>query len=1085
MLRTNEGDWYSASDVLQWLGCAHRTTLDGRNLEEPALRQWLKEHTVRVEPLSSGAEGAPKFDTPAQFRGDQHEQAMLQRLRDEGRQIVEIARPAGYTAAGIRAAAEATRAAMQDGADVVFQATLLDAPWYGFADFLVRVDGIASDLGDYAYEVRDTKLALHATSNALIQMAHYGLVVEQWQGVEPPSLRVWLGSGEEIEWSFEDAAPYLLEARDRYLVARETKPATEPEPCSACSLCRWAEHCNEAWGPNDLTHVHKLTRIQRRGFRAAGIRTIEQLAVATQRPESMAAATFERLREQAQAQTGDTPFVLLRPQSRQRGLARVPASNSGDIYFDLEGDPFAGVPTLDYLWAYCDVSGAYEHKWAHDTDAERAAFRWFLDILQAKDAAGGDWHVYHYNSYELTSLRRVAAAWPDAVEQARLVEQVEDLIERRFVDLYFVIENSLRTQKGTTSLKLVEKLAGYDRSINAAAVGRADDSIKAYEHFILSEDAAKKAEILQGILEYNTHDVRATLAVHKWLFGLAGQLAETDLVDEPEDDYTPSPKVLDRREQTHSLRTRLLEVAAKSAVLPSGVSAENARILADTLEWHSKEEAAAFIDNLRLQSWALEMADPEAWVAAAVEAEFGSDVLVQERVAKLRPGTERESVFCEVRVVEVLPPVGRQTASTFRMKCEPGAWKIKVGDTIRGVVPLGSDAKAATPTVLEHDAIAGTFTIRAKALDKQITTYTRFEAYMNEEIWKSLMRLAESVLQSDPAPEHLLGIAMLERTVPADAADMHPLSDESASDRARRILETMESGLLPVQGPPGTGKTWLAGWLITEHLQRNPGTVVLVTANSHRVIDNVVRTATERLASEGVPALIGRVVGDDKFEGSYGAQQIAMSKDLAGWLAQNEGSSRVVGATNRVLAREEIAGAAALLVIDEAGQFTLADSLGVSQAAALAVALGDPQQLGAPIVAAHEDAVKVSLLEHLAKELMYCQPTLASSSTSVTACIPRCAQWSGTWLTTASLILHCRERCARSRAARFRLRRTHSTSLQAFGGCRSRVTCQGRLMQPRHASLACSVAPRSSMKRARPSRLRRKRSWLSHRITQR
>ena len=89
----------------------------------------------------------------------------------------------------------ATLEAMRAGADVVFQAALVDGPWFGYADFLVRVDGVSSLLGDYAYEVRDTKLARHPSASALIQMAHYGAMVEQIQQAPPPRLVIWLGTG--------------------------------------------------------------------------------------------------------------------------------------------------------------------------------------------------------------------------------------------------------------------------------------------------------------------------------------------------------------------------------------------------------------------------------------------------------------------------------------------------------------------------------------------------------------------------------------------------------------------------------------------------------------------------------------------------------------------------------------------------------------------------------------------------------------------------------------------------------------------------------------------------------------------------
>lgn len=88
------------------------------------------------------------------------------------------------------------------------------------------------------------------------------------------------------------------------------------------------------------------------------------------------------------------------------------------------------------------------------------------------------------------------------------------------------------------------------------------------------------------------------------------------------------------------------------------------------------------------------------------------------------------------------------------------------------------------------------------------------------------------------------------------------------------------------------------------------------------------------------------------------------------WIADKHsaGESVVLGATKFAWSRLEAMGLADLILIDEAGQLTLADSCAIAQAAPVAIALGDPQQLSAPVKAAHHESVDVSLLEHIAQE---------------------------------------------------------------------------------------------------------------------
>src|SRR6185436_10305019 len=57
-----------------------------------------------------------------------------------------------------------------------------------------------------------------------------------------------------------------------------------------------------------------------------------------------------------------------------------------------------------------------------------------------------------------------------------------------------------------------------------------------------------------------------------------------------------------------------------------------------------------------------------------------------------------------------------------------------------------------------------------------------------------------------------------------------------------------------------------------------------------------------------------------------------------------------------------------VLLVDEAGQMSLADVLAISHAAKSVVLLGDPQQLDQPVQGSHPEGTEVSALEHLLGE---------------------------------------------------------------------------------------------------------------------
>ena len=54
----------------------------------------------------------------------------------------------------------------------------------GFADFLIKVDK-PSDLGNYSYEVSDTKLSRKAKAKFLVQLSFYSKLLAAVQGVAP------------------------------------------------------------------------------------------------------------------------------------------------------------------------------------------------------------------------------------------------------------------------------------------------------------------------------------------------------------------------------------------------------------------------------------------------------------------------------------------------------------------------------------------------------------------------------------------------------------------------------------------------------------------------------------------------------------------------------------------------------------------------------------------------------------------------------------------------------------------------------------------------------------------------------------
>lgn len=99
---------------------------------------------------------------------------------------------------------------------MIYQAALRDGQFIGHADFLRRVEG-RSALGDWRYEVLDTKLALKTKAKFLIQLACYSDLVAAAQGVLPERAHLALGDGTKVHFRVQDYAHYYRNVRERFL----------------------------------------------------------------------------------------------------------------------------------------------------------------------------------------------------------------------------------------------------------------------------------------------------------------------------------------------------------------------------------------------------------------------------------------------------------------------------------------------------------------------------------------------------------------------------------------------------------------------------------------------------------------------------------------------------------------------------------------------------------------------------------------------------------------------------------------------------------------------------------------------------
>ena len=488
---------FSATDLVNFLGCRHATFLDRQNVDNP-------------EP--AGEDDA--YLVLLQEKGIEHEQRYLSSLRLEGRQVVEIS---GDGALEDRVAK--TRQAMAAGAEVIYQGVLLSGRWHGYADFLVRVP-VASRLGPFSYEPVDTKLARSAKPKHVLQLCVYALLLAAEQGVVPSRIHIALGDRTTVALPLSDFHYYFDVARQRFEDFVAHLPAASAgRPCNHCSLCRWRDRCEVEWESADhLSLVANIARGQMAKLEAAGVRTMAALAelLPGARIAGLQSETLSRIRGQARLQVakrtdGANRYELLDAVSG-RGFARLPRPSAGDLFFDMEGDPlFEG--GLEYLFGFVNEEAAtgqpqFTAFWGHDRAGEKQAFEQAVDFITARLSAAPDAHVYHYARYEESALKRLAML------HGTRENEIDNLLRQgKLIDLYRVVREAVRVSEPSYSIKNLEAFYMPRREDEIKTAGA---SVVVYEQWRrLGED-----RLLQDIADYNEVDCRSTLLLRDWLLSL-------------------------------------------------------------------------------------------------------------------------------------------------------------------------------------------------------------------------------------------------------------------------------------------------------------------------------------------------------------------------------------------------------------------------------------------------------------------------------------------------------------------------------------------------------------------------------------
>ncbi len=924
---------------------------------------WLRGIDARLGRVAAVEEPEDATLERAGRLGDEHEHRVLEAYRARfGSGVVEIAAARSSDAQALAAAVAHTNAALDSDADVIYQAAFSTDEFVGFADFLVR-----DDAGRWI--VQDSKLARRARVTALMQLSAYVDQLDRLGVPRSDRVELLLGDGTVSEHAADDLLPVfgLRRSRlralidDRRLDLGTRSPAIawgDPRGELSVVACGRCATCDaEVVSSRDLLLVAGMRPVQRDRLRTAGITTIDDLAAGEEAPTGMNPDTFGMLRTQARLQlsapagTGEIapahagepaavpPFEVVAPTA----LGALPRPDAGDLFFDFEGDPLytegdAQVWGIDYLFGWVDVREQYSALWAHSFEQERVALETFLDFVAVHRAQHPDFHIYHYAPYEPTHLLTMAAR--HGTREADVDRLLRDGV---FVDLYPIVRRALRVGSRSYSIKKLEPLyMGAD--VRTSDVQKGDDSIVRYVEAralldggeATGEGARAAQEIFDDLADYNRYDCVSTRRLRDWLVDRAREagLRPSPNPEPGENVYEPSP--------------RAVELDRLAGVHPDdSAEAQALRLGAAGIDYYAREAKTFWATHfLRLREpvslWEetrdVVALDParcrlvEDWHRPEGAR---TDRRVLELRGELAPGTRLSEGSNPFALYE-LPVSFPFEASVRWIHADHRVTVIEVLDD--GALVEENAVDGFTWSQLP---IALTPSPPPRALNQQVAI----------DAWADAVIAASPELPADPATD------ILRRRPPRTSSGGLPASTGDDVDAIVRAVIDLDHSYLAVQGPPGTGKTFVGSHVIAR-LVRERGYKIGVVAQSHAVIENML----DRVVAAGVPR--DRVAKAPKDPDAQTRFTAIAKNGVAEFTAQHAEAGYVVGGTAWDFAHEGRIprGSLDLLVIDEAGQFSLASTIAVSLAAPRLLLLGDPQQLPQVSQGTHPEPVDTSAL---------------------------------------------------------------------------------------------------------------------------
>lgn len=948
---------YSPSDLVEYSKNRLMSYLDHQRVAEP--RSEAYQHDEDDESLKL-----------VRRKGIEHELAFLAKLKQES-QVIEIPQR-GQIDRRITMTAQA----MQEGAEIIYQACLQAGSFGGVADFLVRTPNppgvktvIDGEERNYHYVPWDTKYNKEAKHTHLLQLCSYVDMLEALQGYRPETIAVVTKNGETETFRTEDFYWRYLEERDGFLALHENIFHEKmPRIQKYAKYGRWQSFVDRHVAKEDpLMQVAGIFNLQIDKLEEAGFKTMTDLAVTTDESAShIADPVFKRLQRQARLQHEsrglEVPkFEVLPPNTDvpRSGLRALPPSSKNDIWFDMEGYPLFGDGGLEYLFGatYRDAAGnrVFKDFWALNREQEKKAFEDFVDWVYARWQEDPNMHIKHYGDYEVAAMRRLA------MRHATREDKIDDLLRAEvFVNLLPVVKNGIVVGTDGYSIKDLEPLYRSKREGN---VKKATDSLVVFQNYLDDPDGDtwETSEKLKSIRDYNQVDCESTDELDAWLRGLqeANQVSYIPKLSQAEESGETRAKTMSEwRGKVANLRDYVLKIIPNDR-RGNPKRWETVENLAYWLEYYWRETKPVFwakydrhemteeelIEDLDcLGGLTREPALPEL-------AKGGRSYIYK---YSFDPGQEtkmnRDTDFFFAHDLNV-------HGTVEEINRDEGWIKIKLSKRM-------SEAIGGQPP--HHVSLIPDEFVSAQVLEEAIFRVVKNFIKDPKSFPKGLInfyRGERPQFTKQPYDEKSLswdlddnGALIAEKESMAEAPIVP--QGENKIEGMVRASQYLSTSTMTVQGPPGTGKTYGSALAIAQLIA--DGHRVGIMTNNHKAGMNLLR-AVAAVMDKKNQKLKAIKIGDEKKDPLFDRDDVSHRRSAKDTYPLAGDMNLVVG-TQWLFAPAEAKGQYHTVFIDEAGQSGSADLLAIAESSENFVPVGDHRQLPKPTQGSHPGKSGESIL---------------------------------------------------------------------------------------------------------------------------